>query len=51
MSACKETDQGALRAFHLDRVVSKFTMIISAENAELLAALISSDEDNHGNAA
>jgi hypothetical protein len=51
VSSYKETDQEALRAYHLDRVVSKFTMIISAENAELLAALLGSDEDNHGNAA
>jgi hypothetical protein len=47
----KETDQEALRAFHLDRVVSKFTMIISAENAELLAALLGMGEDDQGNAA
>lgn len=47
----KETDQDALRAYHLDRVVSKFKMTISAENAELLAALLGSDEDDYGNAA
>jgi hypothetical protein len=47
----KESDQDALRAYHLDRVVSKFKTIISAERAELLAALLGSDEDNHGNAA
>ena len=51
MSAYKETDREALRAFHLDRVVGKFTMIISAENAELLDALLGSDEDDQGNAA
>jgi hypothetical protein len=44
--AYRETDQGALFAYHLDRVVSKFTMIISAENAELLAALLGSGEDD-----
>jgi hypothetical protein len=49
--AYKETDQETLRAFHLDRVVSKFKMVISAENAELLAALLGSDEDDQGNAA
>jgi hypothetical protein len=49
--AYKGTDQDALFAYHLDRVVSKFKMIISAENAELLAALLGSDEDDQGNAA
>ena len=51
MSAYKETDRDALRAYHLDRVVSKFKMVISAENAELLAALLGSDESDQGNAA
>jgi hypothetical protein len=51
VSAYKGTDQDALRAYHLDRVVSKFKMIISAENAELLAALLGSDENDQGNAA
>jgi hypothetical protein len=51
VSAYKETDQEALRAFHLDRVVSNFMMIISAENAELLAELLGSDEGDQGNAA
>jgi hypothetical protein len=36
------TDHGALRAWHLDRVTSKFKMVISAENAELLAGLLGS---------
>jgi hypothetical protein len=36
--------QDALRAYHLDRVVSKFKMVISAENAELLAGLLGDDE-------
>jgi hypothetical protein len=49
--AYKGTDQDALFAYQLDRVVSKFKMIISAENAELLAALLGSDEDDQGNAA
>jgi hypothetical protein len=44
-------DPGALRAFHLDRVVSKFKAVISAENAELLAGLLGSDEEATGNAA
>jgi len=51
VSAYKETDRDALRAYHLDRVVSKFKMVISAENAELLAALLGSDEGDQGNAA
>ena len=38
------TDQDALRAYHLDRVTSKFKMVISAENAELLAGLLADDE-------
>lgn len=45
MSAYRsKADQDALRAYHLDRVVSKFKMVISAENAELLAGLLG-DED------
>jgi hypothetical protein len=47
----KESDQEALRAFHLDRVFRKFNLVISAENAELLAALLGADESGHGNAA
>jgi len=44
----KDTDQDALRAYHLDRVVKT---TISAENAELLAALLGIGEDDQGNAA
>lgn len=51
MRPSSKTDQDALRAYHLDRVVSKFKMMISAENAELLAALLGSDENDQGNAA
>jgi hypothetical protein len=51
VNAYKGTDQDALRAYHLDRVVSKFKAVISAENAELLAALLGSDEDEEGSAA
>jgi hypothetical protein len=47
----KETDREALRAYHLDRVFSKFKLVISAENAELLAALLGMGEDDQGNAA
>ena len=47
----KETGQEALRAFHLDRVFSTFKLVISAENAEMLAALLGSGEDDQGNAA
>lgn len=47
----RETDQETLRAFHLDRVFSKFNLVISAENAELLAALLGNGEDDQGNAA
>jgi hypothetical protein len=47
----REAGQDALRAYHLDRVVSKFKTVISAENAELLAALLGSGEDDQGNAA
>jgi hypothetical protein len=49
--AYKETDRDALFAFHLDRVVSKFKTEISAENAEMLAALLGIGEGNRGNAA
>jgi hypothetical protein len=37
------TDQDALRAYHLNRVTSKFKMVISAEKAELPAGLLDSD--------
>lgn len=47
----KGTDQDALRAYHLDRVVGKFKMVISAENADLLAALLGIGEDDQENAA
>lgn len=36
--------QDALRAYHLERVVSKFKMVISADNAELLAGLLGDDD-------
>lgn len=51
MRVNREIGQDALFAFHLDRVVRKFNMTISAENAELLAALLGSDEEDHGSAA
>lgn len=45
MSAYRsKADQDALRAYHLDRVTRKFTMVISAENAELLAGLLGDGE-------
>ncbi len=47
----KETDPGALRAFHLDRVFRKFNLVISAENAEMLVALLGTGEDDQGHAA
>jgi hypothetical protein len=43
--------QDALRAYHLDRVMSKFKLVISAENAELLAGLLGSDSGSEHNAA
>jgi hypothetical protein len=49
--AYKGTDQDALRAYHLDRVFSTFKLVISAENAELLAALLGNGEGDQGNAA
>jgi hypothetical protein len=48
---CKGTDQETLRAFHLDRVFSKFNLVISAENAEMLAALLGNGEGDQGHAA
>ncbi len=44
MNAYRRKDQDALRAYHLERVASKFKMVISAENAELLAGLLGDDE-------
>jgi hypothetical protein len=49
--AYRANDPEALRAFHLDRVVNKFKAVISAENAELLAGLLGSDEEATGRAA
>jgi len=43
VKAYKLENQEALRAYHLDRVVGKFKMVISAENAELLAGLLGDD--------
>ncbi len=43
--------QDALRAYHLDRVTSRFKMLISAENAELLAGLLGSDSGDEEGAA
>jgi hypothetical protein len=42
----RKTEQDALRAYHLDRVTSKFKMVISAENAELLARLLAAGSDD-----
>jgi len=47
----READRETLRAFHLDRVFRKFKLVISAENAELLAALLGNGEDDQENAA
>jgi hypothetical protein len=44
VKAYRRKDQDALRAYHLDRVTSKFKMVISAENAELLAGLLDDDD-------
>jgi hypothetical protein len=47
----READREALRAFHLDRVFSRFKLVISAENAELLAELLGNGEGDQENAA
>jgi hypothetical protein len=44
VKAYRRKDQDALRAYYLDRVVSKFKMVISADNAELLAGLLEEDD-------
>jgi hypothetical protein len=51
VNAYRRTDPDALRAYHLDRVVSKFKAVISAENAALLAALLGSGEEENDSAA
>jgi hypothetical protein len=51
VSAYKANDPRALRAYHLNRVVAKFNMVISADNAEVLAGLLGSDEEATGSAA
>lgn len=38
-----EAKRDAARAYHLERVTRKFKMVISAENAELLAELLGDD--------
>jgi hypothetical protein len=43
VKAYRANDQDALYAYHLDRVTSKFKMVISAENAELLAGFLGSE--------
>ena len=45
MSAYKATDEDALRACHLSRVIGNFKLVISADNAELLAGMLGSDEE------
>jgi hypothetical protein len=47
----RTTDQDALRAYHLDRVTRKFKMVISAENAEVLAGLLGDDSGEQQDAA
>lgn len=51
MNAYRLANQEALCAFHLDRVTSKFRMVISAENAELLAGLLAGDGDERQDVA
>ena len=43
MSAYRQKERDALYAYHLIRVTGKFKMVISAENAELLAGLLAGD--------
>lgn len=40
MNAYTYMSRDALRAYHLQRVIRRFKTVISAENAELLAALL-----------
>ncbi len=47
----RHTERNALRAFHLERVTSKFTRAISAENAELLAGLLADERDDQQDVA
>jgi len=48
VNAYRRKDLDALRAYHLERVVSKFKKVISAENAELLAELLGeNDQEQH----
>jgi hypothetical protein len=43
VNAYRKEGKDALRAWHLERVTSRFTKVISTENAELLAGLLGSD--------
>jgi len=45
VNAYRRKEQDADYAFHLDRVTSKFRMVISAENADVLAGLLAGDGD------
>jgi hypothetical protein len=47
----RHTGHDALRAYHLDRVTSRFKARISAENAEMLAGLLDSDREEQQGAA
>jgi hypothetical protein len=46
-----KADQDAQRAYHLNRVMNTFKMVISAEKAELLAGLLGSDGDDQQDVA
>ena len=50
MNAYK-AEQDALRAYHLERVTRRFKMVISADNAEILAKLIADDNDGEKDVA
>ncbi len=47
----RTTNHDVLRAYHLNRVTSKFKMVISAEKAELLAGLLGSDSNDQQDVA
>jgi hypothetical protein len=47
----KDTEEVNAYRYHLDRVTSQFKLVISAENAELLAALLGSDDAEHRDVA
>lgn len=51
MNAYRAEGEDSNFEYHLSRVLAKFTKVISAEKAEILAGLLGSDEEESEDAA